>query len=66
MHDGHQFSIAVNNAKPVELPVPYTKGMWQQTQPVELTLNQGQNSLQFEILGGGRLAIKDFTLTPVR
>lgn len=46
--------------------LPYTIGMWKQTEPIEVFLDKGQNTLNFEILGGGRAVIKDFVLTPVK
>ena len=66
VHEGHRSSFAANDAKAVEVPVPYTIGMWKQTEPVEVALNKGQNVLRFEILGAAKMVIKDFTLTPVK
>jgi hypothetical protein len=30
---------------PVAITIPYTVGMWRNTQPVEVTLVQGENAL---------------------
>ncbi len=47
----------------VEMPLPYTKGMWETSASVEIELAAGRNELTFH---GGRVAIDHFTLTPVR
>lgn len=56
------------NGKAVEMALPYTVGMWDKTQPVEITLAKGRNVLTFsresdDFFRG--LTIRDFTLTPV-
>jgi hypothetical protein len=47
--------------------VPFTVGMWDKTQPVEVSLVKGGNVLRFSrndpVKG---LTIKDFTLKPVK
>jgi len=65
---GQYFIFAVNDSnQPIETAVPYTKGIWQQTGPIEVSLVQGQNTLHFELKTGSRgVTIKDFTLTPVK
>jgi hypothetical protein len=62
-------SVAANGAKePVDIKLPYTVGMWDTTEPVEIALAKGKNVLTFsrnhEGLKG--MTVKDFTLTPVR
>jgi len=60
--------VAANGAKePVDIALPYTVGMWDRTQPVEITLAKGRNVLTFsrEHEGLKGLTIKDFTLRPV-
>jgi len=66
--EGQKFLISVNDGKPpIEIAVPYTIGLWQQTQPVEVVLGRGQNVLQFAVKDGSRgVTIKEFTLTPVK
>jgi len=60
--------VAVNGAeKPTDIPLPFTVGMWDKTQPVEVTLVKGRNVLRFsrnEPVKG--LTIKEFTLRPVK
>lgn len=64
VQEGQAFLYAVNDAtQPVESPVPYTVGRWQQTKPIEVSLVQGRNVLNFELKEGSRgVTIKDFTL----
>ena len=68
VHEGQKFLFSANDAHPaVEVAVPYTIGMWQQSNPVEVVLVKGRNVLQVALREGSRgVAIKDFTLTPVR
>ncbi|MBT8044464.1 MAG: hypothetical protein KJO79_05885, partial [Verrucomicrobiae bacterium] len=62
--------VAVNgkqNAADIELP--HTVGMWQDTEPVELVLSKGKNTLTFSHKTDGYakgFSIKEFTLTPVK
>ncbi len=61
--------VAVNGAeKPVNIALPFTVGMWDETEPVEVTLVKGRNVLCFsrehERLKG--VTIKDFTLRPLK
>jgi hypothetical protein len=47
--------------------MPYTRGMWQKTEPVEITLAKGPNVLRFTRKAPYKgLTIKEFTLTPVK
>jgi len=54
---------SANGSDTIEMPLPYTKGMWETSAPVEIELAAGRNELT---LHGGRVAIDHFTLTPVR
>jgi len=60
--------VAVNGAEtPTDIALPFTVGMWDKTQPVEVTLVKGRNVLRFsrnEPVKG--LTIKDFTLKPLK
>ena len=60
--------VFANEAKePIDIAAPYTIGKWDKTPPVEVALVKGKNVLRFtrnEPVKG--LAIKDFTLTPVK
>lgn len=65
---GQIFSFSTKDSKqPIETPVPYTKGMWQQTEPIKVSLDQGKNVIQFELKPDSRgVTIKEFILTPVK
>ena len=64
---GQKFLIGTNAAKAVETDVPFTVGMWEQTEAMEVDLDRGKNTFQFELKNGSRgVTIKDFTLIPVK
>lgn len=64
---GQKFLLGTNADKPIEADVPYTVGMWELTMPVEVSLDRGKNTLQFELKNGSRgVTVKEFILTPVR
>lgn len=66
MHGEGKLQVTVNNDKdPVDIVIPYTIGMWQKTEPVEVTLVSGQNVLSFANPTKG-FTFKDITLTPVK
>jgi len=60
--------VGVNGTEtPTDIALPFTVGMWDTTQPVEISLVKGKNVLCFsrnEPVKG--LTIKDFTLKPVK
>jgi hypothetical protein len=57
--------VSANDKEGVKIDIPYTRGMWETTKPVEVALVQGKNKLSFS--GPSRsMALKDFTLTPIR
>ncbi len=66
LQEGQVFEVTTgSSAKPVEIKVPYTIGLWKDTPPVEVTLSQGKNVIQFAVKDGSRgVTIKDFALTP--
>lgn len=68
VQDNPNLLLSANDAKePLQILVPYTIGMWQQTTPVGVSLVQGKNSLRFTRPEGSRgLAIKEITLTPMK
>jgi hypothetical protein len=58
--------VTPNNAgASIDIALPYTVGMWEDTKPVEIELAKGKNVLHFtrDIPNYG-LTIKHFTLTP--
>ena len=58
--------VMVNDAgQPVSMPLPFTVGMWETTEPVEIELVKGANVLRFsrpDATAG--VTIKEFQLTP--
>jgi hypothetical protein len=68
VQEGQKFQFAANEEKkPIETKVPYTIGMWKQTEPVEITLVKGRNVLHFALAEGSRgVTIKEFALAPVK
>lgn len=66
--EGQKFLVQANDGKePIEIAVPYTCGLWKQTEPVRLNLVEGKNVLHFAVQDGSRgVSIKDFTLKPVK
>ena len=60
--------LDVNGApEPIEIELPFTVGMWDTTEPVEVPLSEGRNVLRFRRDGEVKgVTIKDFTLTPIR
>ena len=62
-------ALEANGAgQPTDIAPPHTVGMWEKTEPVEVTLVKGRNVLRFsrehERLKG--VTVSDFTLTPVK
>lgn len=54
-------------AQPNPIDVPYTTGMWEPTDAVELDLVQGKNTILVELTADSRgVTIKDFALKPVK
>ena len=67
VNDNQELMVSANNGAELAMPMPFTKGIWQDSEPVLLTLREGENTLNFwrdEPPQKG-LALKDFTLTPV-
>lgn len=64
--DGQKFLLSPAGSKtPVEAALPFTIGLWQQTQPVTLTLEKGRNVLTISLPKDSRgVTVKHFTLTP--
>jgi hypothetical protein len=60
--DQRLFATA-NGGTAVEMPLPYTIGMWDKSAPVVIELKAGKNVLKFH--GPARVTVDTFTLTPV-
>jgi len=64
-----RLNVAVNDAaSKTIIEMPFTLGQWRESKPVTLTLTEGENILRFwrDQPPQYGLAIKDFTLTPVK
>jgi len=49
-----------------DVPLPLTVGDWMATEPVEMDLKAGRNTLQFTLKSPNKgVTIRDFTLTPM-
>jgi hypothetical protein len=61
---GQKFLVSrKGGAQPNPIDVPYTIGMWEPTDGVELDLVQGKNTISVELVAGSRgVTIKDLTL----
>jgi len=59
--------VAANGAEePIDIALPFTVGMWDKTEPVEVKLVKGKNVLRFSREGEVKgLTIKDFTFKPL-
>lgn len=68
VHEDQKLLLAPNGAKaPIDIPVPYTVGSWEQTKPVGIKLGKGENKLSFTCPAKNfGVTIKKFTLTPVK
>jgi predicted nucleic acid-binding Zn-ribbon protein len=58
-------TVTANGGAAVEMPLPFTVGMWDTTEPVEIELVKGRNVLRFsrpDATAG--VTIKEFTLRP--
>lgn len=60
--------LVVNGkGQPLDVPLPYTVGMWENSDPLEIELVKGTNVLRFTREGNVKgVSIRDFTLTPVQ
>jgi hypothetical protein len=62
---GQKFLLSANGGETVEQPVPYTIGVWKNSDGIPVKLKNGMNTLQVEISPGSRgVTIKSFTFTP--
>jgi len=68
VHMNQHLLLTPNDARtPIDIAVPYTIGMWEETKPVEIALVKGKNMLHFtRSVPNYGLTIKHFTLTPVK
>lgn len=65
-HMNQDLYVAVNGGANKSLPVFYTIGWWNQTQPVEVALEKGVNTLAFTCTSGRDVAYKEFVLSTTK
>ncbi len=66
VHGDQTLALTLNGGKtPADVPLPFTVGAWQSSQPVEVTLAEGKNTLSFAPASQA-FALKEFVLTPVK
>jgi hypothetical protein len=60
--------VSANGAAPVEMPIPFTRGLWETSAPILVKLEAGTNTLTFARAEDMRkgISIRDFKLTPVK
>jgi len=59
--------IRLNRRTMLDLDLPSTWGMWEDTKPVEVELKEGRNTIMFTCKAPNRgVSLKSFTLKPVR
>jgi hypothetical protein len=63
----HLFLVVNGANESIDIPLPYTIGLWGKLEPVEIELKQGQNTLSFHrghyYMRG--ITLRDFILTPI-
>ncbi|MFM9960418.1 MAG: hypothetical protein ACKV2Q_04250 [Planctomycetaceae bacterium] len=65
VHDELHLQLNLNNTQgAVDMVIPYTRGQWQNTEAVEVTLVQGKNVLSFS-KPAKSFSLKEMTLAPV-
>ena len=58
--------LRLNRRTLLDLPLPYTKGSWEDTRPLTLDLKEGRNTMMFTAKAPNKgVSIKHFRLTPV-
>merc|ERR1719181_1308402 len=61
-HMDQDLFVSVNKGKQLTVPVYYTVGWWNQTQPIEVSLQKGNNTLSFYRTTTRPLVFKAFYL----
>jgi hypothetical protein len=59
--------LRLNRRTLLDIPLPYSKGLWEETEAVTIDLTEGRNSLMFTCRAPNRgVTIKKLQLTPVK
>lgn len=65
--EGNEVTFRVNRRTIVETKLPYTKGMWQQSDAKEIELSEGRNSIMVTFRAPNRgISIKSLQFKPVK
>jgi hypothetical protein len=66
LQDFHNLSVATNATPAASMPIPYTIGLWENTAPLEVSLNQGRNTISLSLEKDSKgITIKEFYLKPI-
>ncbi len=58
--------LRLNRRTPIDIDLPFSQGMWEDTKPVTINLCQGRNMLMFTCRAPNRgVSIKRSALTPI-
>lgn len=59
--------LRINRRTIIDMPLPFTKGLWDNSKPVTLELREGRNTIMFTCRAPNRgITIKELQLTPVK
>ncbi len=62
-----EFLVRTNRDEPAPFAMPYTKGMWETSEPMRVTLSEGRNTISVTTRTPNRgVSIKTWQLTPVK
>jgi hypothetical protein len=65
-HMNQDLYVSANGGKSVELPMFYSIGWWNLTQPVQVAVVKGTNTFVFTRTSGRDVAFKEFLLSPTK
>jgi hypothetical protein len=58
--------LRLNRRTRVDVDLPYSRGMWEQTKPAEIELKEGRNTLMLTSETGRGFSMKELKLNPVK
>jgi hypothetical protein len=62
-----QAILRLNRRTLLDMPLPYTKGLWQESEPLTVELREGKNTLMFTCRAPNRgITVKELRLKPVK
>ncbi len=67
LQDFHKLTASVNGSGLIDITVPHTIGLWENTPSIEIALNSGKNVISLQLEKDSRgLTVKELILTPVK